>query len=507
MIKILVVEDEEFLQESMCDFFQRRGYETFGASTGEEALALLKRRRPHIVLLDIMLAPGGLNGFGVLKYIREADRTVKVIMITGMAMDAESAQRARELGVNDYLHKPLDFEKLEKEAIPKIATQLFEDFRREADTAKHLYEELNREVLQTITALAKALDARDRYTYGHSERVAEYGAAIAREMGMTEHEVAEIRIGGLLHDIGKIALPDDVLRKPAALTEDEYEEVKRHTTEGARILGALPRLKRVVEMVLHHHERFDGKGYPHGLNRDAIPQAAQVIAVADTFDKVASSILAVSDSFDAMTSPRPYRSARAPKEAVTEILRCAETQFDPAVVEAFARCWERNREAFAPCATPVDYRQFRVLLVGEDKQFLREAAQAMGEQLTLVLASTSDEIEDALEDNPDIQLVVLLQEVPGGVFERLVAAATRRYGLQTRLALYPESGGLPILGDAGRFQCFKYLLGRRGTESLKMQIMGSIEAEYYRRGFEKTAEARSVGRPETDVAQARAPIP
>ncbi|MBI5444580.1 MAG: response regulator [Deltaproteobacteria bacterium] len=482
MIKILVVDDEDFLLESMCDFFQRRGYETYGASTGEEALAIVKRKRPHIVLLDLMLAPGGLNGFSVLKYIREADRTVKVIMITGMAMDAESARRAAELGVSDYLHKPVDFEKLEKEAIPKIGAQLFEDFRREADECRRLYEELKGDVIRTITALAKALDARDRYTYGHSERVAEYAEAIAREMGLPEQEISDIRIGGLLHDLGKIAMSDEVLRKPGRLTEEEYEEVKRHATDGARILSTIPRLGRVVDMVLHHHERYDGQGYPHGLNRAAIPQGAQVIALADTLDNVASCILAVSDSFDAMTSPRPYRAARTPREAVQEILRCRGTQFDPVVVDAFTKCWEKNGDDMITRRDPVDYRQFPVLLVAKDEEVLQEVAGAMGQDLDLVLASSPDEVEDALEDRPDIHLVVLLQEMHQSAYQRLVSASAKRHGLKTRIAVYPEENGFHGQQASEKFQGFRYLLSPGHPESLKMQIMATLEADIHRQG-------------------------
>jgi putative nucleotidyltransferase with HDIG domain len=171
-----------------------------------------------------------------------------------------------------------------------------------------------------IKALATALDARDPYTAGHSERVSVLSVAIGRRLGMGDDELEVLRLGALLHDIGKIGVPDDVLRKAGTLTPEEFELIKLHPGLGARILKSVPFLQPHLPIVELHHERPDGKGYPHNLHRDEIPLLAGIVHVAD--------------AFDAITSARAYRSSRSPSEAVTELWRNAGADFDPGVVEA-----------------------------------------------------------------------------------------------------------------------------------------------------------------------------
>jgi putative nucleotidyltransferase with HDIG domain len=175
----------------------------------------------------------------------------------------------------------------------------------------------------TLEALASALDVRDSETGGHSDRVLQYMELIIKELHISGSDVAFLRRGALLHDIGKIGVPDNILRKPTALSEAEWQVMKRHPEFGARIVARVPFLQEVTQIVRHHHERWDGKGYPDGLAGDAIPIGARIFAVAD--------------SFDAMTSDRPYRRAMSIVEACEEITRCRSTQFDPVVADAFAR--------------------------------------------------------------------------------------------------------------------------------------------------------------------------
>ena len=175
----------------------------------------------------------------------------------------------------------------------------------------------------TLEALASALDVRDSETGGHSDRVLQYMELVIRELSVSPSDLAFLRRGALLHDIGKIGVPDNILRKPAPLSDAEWQVMKRHPEFGARIVARIPFLQEVTQIVRHHHERWDGKGYPDGLAGDAIPIGARIFAVAD--------------SFDAMTSDRPYRRAMPIVEACAEIVRCRGTQFDPAVVDAFAR--------------------------------------------------------------------------------------------------------------------------------------------------------------------------
>ena|SRR2546425_3220382 len=175
----------------------------------------------------------------------------------------------------------------------------------------------------TLQALSNALDLRDTETEGHARRVVEYMEIIAREMRLPEDEIAVLRRGALLHDIGKVGVPDRILRKPAGLTEAEWVTMKTHPDLGARIIGGIPFLEKVAVIVRHHHERWDGRGYPDGLAGEAIPLGARIFTVAD--------------SFDAMTSDRPYRDALRIDEARVEIRRCRGTQFDPVIAEAFSR--------------------------------------------------------------------------------------------------------------------------------------------------------------------------
>ena len=184
-----------------------------------------------------------------------------------------------------------------------------------------LYETQRRSFIGTIRAMSGALDAKDRYTRGHSDRVAYLSAEIARVLGYSDEEVERVRIAGIVHDVGKIGVPEHVLCKPGRLTDDEFELIKKHPEIGFHILEDIPGLEDILPGVLHHHERYDGKGYPHGLAGDEIPLLARIIGVADTFD--------------AMSSNRAYRAKMARDVVLAEVERCAGTQFDPRVAEAF----------------------------------------------------------------------------------------------------------------------------------------------------------------------------
>jgi putative nucleotidyltransferase with HDIG domain len=178
-------------------------------------------------------------------------------------------------------------------------------------------------VLDTVTSLAFAIDAKDHYTQGHSQKVSAYAALIAEAMGMKDAEVEEVRLGAVLHDIGKVGVPESILNKNGPLNPEEWETMKAHVNFGAKILDPLTPLARIREMVLHHHEFFDGSGYPQALNGEQIPLGARIIAVADAYDTI--------------TSDRTYKKARSAPDALAELERCANAQFDGAIVELFVR--------------------------------------------------------------------------------------------------------------------------------------------------------------------------
>ena len=189
-------------------------------------------------------------------------------------------------------------------------------------------EQLHQAYLDTVTAVANAIEARDPYTRGHTGRVTALARAIAHQMGWSEEQLSSLEIGGLLHDVGKIGVSDAILRKPGPLSAAEYAEIKAHPEAGKRMLQGISYLESAIPGVLYHHERYDGQGYPYQLPGSEIPLAGRIMAVAD--------------AFDAMTSDRPYRRAMSPQTAVAELERGGGTQFDPEVVVAFMRAWPSN---------------------------------------------------------------------------------------------------------------------------------------------------------------------
>jgi putative nucleotidyltransferase with HDIG domain len=192
-------------------------------------------------------------------------------------------------------------------------------------------------VLDTVTSLAFAIDAKDHYTQGHSQKVSAYAALIAEALDLNDLEVEEIRLGGVLHDIGKVAIPENILNKNGPLNPEEWETMKSHVTFGAKILDPLTPLARIREMVLHHHEFFDGSGYPKAMAGEEIPLGARIIAVADAYDTI--------------TSDRTYKKARPAAEALAELKRCANAQFDGKIVEAFVRAMRKLPNPIIEVAT------------------------------------------------------------------------------------------------------------------------------------------------------------
>lgn len=334
---VLVVDDEPAIRDLLFEGLKDSGFECTVAANGSEALEQLRRRRFALVLSDIDMP--AMDGVRLLQRIKEAHPDVEVVMITGV-VDVEVALRAMRMGANDYLTKPFNLEEVrltveralekrrlilenrdyQKDLESKIAERTVEVVlkRREIE---ELYEKLQTSYETTLEALAAALDTRDTETQGHSVRVSEYTVVIARRMGVEEPELTEIRRGALLHDVGKIGIPDAVLRKPGKLTAEEWREMKLHPEIGGRILSGIKFLEKSLPVVMAHQERFDGSGYPRGLKGEEIPLGARIFAVVDTLD--------------AMTSDRPYRKALGYEEARDEIVRNSGIQFDPKVVEVF----------------------------------------------------------------------------------------------------------------------------------------------------------------------------
>lgn len=331
--RVLVVDDEEFLRFIVREWLEQAGYTVDEAADGREALEKLDGRGwgYDILLTDIRMP--NMDGISLLKeWLKRSPTTASVIMSANAELD--TAVSALKLGACDYITKPFGSDvlliTLENALRKKELERQVEDYR--ANLEKKVKEQtdiINLMYVRSIDAMVKALEAKDLYTRGHSQRVTTYSVAIAKEMGILDQEVEDLRRASVLHDLGKIGVREAVLNKPGKLTPEEFKEVIRHPELSVSILEPIPFFRPLLPAILHHHERYNGQGYPAGLAGDEIPLASRIMAVADTFD--------------AMTSTRAYRQALPVEEATAELSRCAGTQFDPDIVPIFLECQPRIR--------------------------------------------------------------------------------------------------------------------------------------------------------------------
>lgn len=329
----LVVDDDPQVRSTMVRILAALGLSCREAGDGEAALALAEAHgEPALLVSDINMP--GMDGITLLREVKRRYPDTAVIMLTGVA-DVSTAVECLQQGAMDYLPKPVLVEEvrarahqaLEKRGLileNRFLQQSYQE-RLEAQV-RALDLKAKEQFVGQIQMAVRMLEKKDVYTRGHSGRVAEYAVRTAVQMGYTGTLLDEFRLGGELHDIGKIGTRDAVLNKPGPLTREEFEEIKRHTVEGEEILEPLRREHPLVmQIVRWHHERLDGSGFPDGLAGDAIPEAARIVCVVD--------------AFDAMTTTRAYRASHTHAHAMEELLRCAGPQFDPAIVAAFRRAY------------------------------------------------------------------------------------------------------------------------------------------------------------------------
>src|SRR5437868_3019151 len=329
--RVLVVDDEAEIRSLLYELLGE-GYDCTPAESAEDALSRLDAARFELVLSDIQM--GGMSGLEMIPHVLAKSPDTVVVMVSGM-QTIESAVGAMHEGAFDYVIKPFDLAKVEaavSRALEhhdlRIAKRLYENHLEELvrsrtaelDKALRSLEDAYRSTLKALTA---ALDKRDSETSGHSERVVNFSLRLGRELGLGEEQSVALEFGSLLHDIGKIGVPDAILRKPAALDEAEWFEMRKHPRHGQQILSGIKFLEGAARVVAQHHERFDGTGYPVGLRGEQIDFNARIFAVAD--------------AFDAITSDRVYRKAKPYGAAIAELEEWAGRQFDPEVVEAFRR--------------------------------------------------------------------------------------------------------------------------------------------------------------------------
>ncbi|HEX8459446.1 MAG TPA: HD domain-containing phosphohydrolase [Pyrinomonadaceae bacterium] len=340
--RLLIADDDpeirNILQELLC-----ADYDCRAVGSAEEALALLGASRYDLIISDINME--GMSGLQMIPHVRQIAPETVIIMISG-AQTIEYAIEALRAGAFDYVTKPFDLRHVE--VAVERARQHHELLRSKRRYEIFLEESIKMRTKElaaalasledayrtTLKALAAALETRDTDTHGHSERVVSFSLRLGRELTLSEEDLRSLEFGALLHDIGKIGIPDVILRKPAALTEEEWLTMRQHPALGQQILRGIEFLEGAARVVAQHHEKWDGTGYPQGLRGAEIDLNARIFAVAD--------------AFDAMVSNRVYRAGKPYAAAAEELERHAGRQFDPEVVAAFGRIppadWEELRQ-------------------------------------------------------------------------------------------------------------------------------------------------------------------
>jgi len=322
---ILIVDDEAVVRQVLSQRLAPEGYRCEEASTADEALAKIRSTPVQLVILDIKMP--GKSGIELLPEIKAAHPDIAVIMATAV-IDISTAIECMKQGAYDYLAKPFNLDEVVLSVERALEKRRLELENR--DYQQHLEQKVGEQArklrasfFNAITALVYALEAKDKYTSGHSHRVAGISVAIATELGLPKPDIEKIRLAGLIHDIGKIGVREAVLNKPGKVNASEYQHILSHCDVGEHILTPIVEDEEILKTVRHHHERYDGTGYPDGLSGEQIPLAACILAVADTYD--------------AIISGRPYREAESTQAACDEIKRHSGTQFDPKVVDTFLR--------------------------------------------------------------------------------------------------------------------------------------------------------------------------
>jgi response regulator RpfG family c-di-GMP phosphodiesterase len=337
--QILIVDDEDMIRDLLFAALTREGYGCVSARNAAEAMSALETTTFQLALFDIMMP--GKSGLDLLKEAKAHSPDLAVIMITALS-DMNTALSCIHLGAEDYIVKPFSIDRiaitvknlLEKQRLVQENREYSSGLEKkvliQTNQIRQAMHELNQAYDQTLTTLVRALDAREKEIGSHSERVMNYTRLLATACGIDGAALQQMTKGALLHDIGKIGVPDNILLKPGPLNEEEWLEMRRHPQIGSDILSGVQFLKEAAAFVLAHHERFDGQGYPFGLAAKEIPVSARIFSVVDTLD--------------AMTSDRPYRNALPFAAMLEEVRLCSGSQFDPEIIDVFLRipktAWE-----------------------------------------------------------------------------------------------------------------------------------------------------------------------
>ncbi len=325
--KILAVDDEQGIIDTLSMLLKRSGYNFTGITDPQEAIERVKKEHFDLMILDFIMTP--FHGDQVVEEIRKFNKELYILLLTGHKDLAPPLETIKRLDIQGYCEKSDKFDQLLLliESGMKSIDQMHE-IKKINEQLKDTYEKLEQAYLESIETLRYTVEAKDTYTRGHSDRVSEISVLIGKKLGLPDQDLKTLQIGGLFHDIGKIGVPDTILQKESKLTDDEYSEIKNHPSIGVHILSNATIFKDIIPIVKHHHERFDGRGYPSQLKGEEIPYLARIAAIAD--------------SFDAMTSKRSYRDS-LPLDVVKEEFRKNRgTQFDPELTDLFLDILENH---------------------------------------------------------------------------------------------------------------------------------------------------------------------
>ncbi|GEM_PF-206551 len=323
---ILVVEDNTMLREGLITMLESDGFRVLYASDGLEALEIMQNEIPDLVLSDIGMPR--MDGYSLFDQIREHPRWVAVPFIFLTARDdREDIYLSKRLGAEDYLVKPVS----RLELLSTVRARLARNQQLALAQLQQAYQ-------SSLIVMSNAIELRDQYTRGHVERVMEYSITLAGHLGFRNGALNALRLGSILHDIGKIHIRESILSKPGPLDDEEWVEIRQHPVIGAELIRNIPFLAPAIPIIRHHHERWDGSGYPDGLAGEDIPFLARVVAIAD--------------SLDAMIIARVYSRPYTPEEARTEIVRLSDQYYDPAIVSAFETAWPEIRQCMQARSMP-----------------------------------------------------------------------------------------------------------------------------------------------------------
>ncbi|MGB5156280.1 response regulator [Desulfobacterium sp. N47] len=322
--RVMVVDDSAMIRKIVGQGLEKKGFQVITAENGKAALALIDSNLPHLILSDVNMPE--MDGYAFCRAVHEDSGLSDIpFVVMSVRQEMSRVRRMLSLGAEAYLFKPFNIDEL----VILIEKLLSDQYHLLLMEKERLSNE-RKLVLSSIASLATALEARDAYTPpGHSAEVARIVSQMGLLAGLDEEKVNRLRksISGELHDIGKIGVKDAVLLKPGRLTEEEFEAIKQHPVTGANILRPIDSFSDIIEVVQHHHEHFDDKGYPNGLKGEAIPFWARMIAVADTYN--------------ALTSDRPYRKGMTAEKALQIIKEASGTQLCPDCVDLFFKCTDR----------------------------------------------------------------------------------------------------------------------------------------------------------------------